>query len=78
MTNAEIAKNILLNRTCHNCGNRGWDEGIICKCAGVSWSIPGENTCMKWVREIEIAMQSFPFVAKARKLSVRWTKDENC
>lgn len=75
MKEKEIAKNLLLGRTCHKCEHYGYSL----ECDLIK-NMPEEETCHLWefriVPELDIRMSSYPVNVKARKLKVQWTKDE--
>ena len=81
--NEEVAKNLLLGRmcdSCTHCGNIGFRLNASCILEGYEQEvpIPKENTCLKWEEgfPLELKMSSIPVQVKARKLNIRWTKDE--
>lgn len=63
---AEIAKNLLKNKTCNNCNN----------CSKCKLKSKEEyNTCLKWVEllEFQFAINSYNVKAATKKLKVNWS-----
>lgn len=68
MTAEDIAKNILLDRTCEHC-----TMNIDCQ-----FKARIDNTCKHWAKipELNIQLKSYAFSAKPRKIKMNWTLED--